>query len=127
MGIERVNPEGMRFTGMSQATVADGWIQVSGQVALSNGALVGADDATAQAEQSFANVLAVLAAAGAGPEHVMKLVCYLTDRAAYGGFAAVRNRIFAGHPPASSVVVVKELLVPGLLMEIEAVARLPQR
>lgn len=122
MSIERFDPEGMRFTGMSQATAVDGWVHVSGQVALAGGALVGADDPAAQAEQCFANILAVLTSAGAEPEHVVKLVCYLTDRAAYAGFAAVRNRIFALHPPASSVVIVKELLVPGLLMEIEAVA-----
>jgi enamine deaminase RidA (YjgF/YER057c/UK114 family) len=127
MSIERVDPEGMRFSGMSQATVADGWIHVSGQVALAGGALVGADDPAAQAEQCFANILAVLASAGAGPEHVVKLVCYLTERSAYGGFAAVRNRIFTAHPPASSVVIVKELLVPGLLMEVEAVAWKPAR
>ncbi len=123
MSIERFDPEGMRFSGMSQATAADGWIHVSGQVALAGGALVGADDPAAQAEQCFANILSVLRSAGAGPEHVVKLVCYLTDRSAYGGFAEVRNRIFAAHPPASSVVIVKELLLPGLLMEIEAVAR----
>lgn len=123
MTIVRVDPAGMRFTGMSQATVADGWIHVSGQVALAGGALVGADDPAAQAEQCFANVLAVLAEAGAGPEHVLKLVCYLTERSAYAGYAAVRNRIFAAYPPASSVVIVKELLVPGLLMEVEALAR----
>jgi enamine deaminase RidA (YjgF/YER057c/UK114 family) len=127
MNIERFDPEGMRFTGMSQATVADGWIHVSGQVALEGGALVGPDDPTAQAEQCFANMIAVLASAGAGPEHVVKLVCYLTERSAYGGFAAVRNRIFAAHPPASSVVIVKELLVPGLLMEVEAIAWNPRR
>ena len=127
MSIERVDPEGMRFSGMSQATIADGWIHVSGQVALAGGALVGADDPVAQAEQCFANMLAVLASAGAGPEHVVKLVCYLTERSAYGGFAAVRNRIFAAHPPASSVVIVKDLLVPGLLMEVEAIAWKPRR
>ena len=127
MSIERVDPEGMRFSGMSQATVADGWIHVSGQVALAGGALVGTDDPAAQAEQCFANILAVLASAGAGPEHVVKLVCYLTERSAYGGFAAVRNRIFTAHPPASSVVIVKELLVLGLLMEVEAVAWKPAR
>ena len=122
MGIDRIDPEGMRFTGMSQATSADGWIHVSGQVALSGGTLVGENDPQAQAEQCCANILSVLAAAGAGPEHVVKLVCYLTERSAYAGYAAVRNRVFHAHPPASSVVIVKELLIPGLLMEIEAIA-----
>lgn len=125
MDIERIDPPGMAFAGMSQAVRAGDWLQVSGQVALREGAVVGADDPVAQAEQCFANIGTVLAAAGADLSAVVKLVCYLTERNAYAGFAAVRNRLFAGHAPASSVVVVKELLLPGLLMEIEALAWLP--
>lgn len=126
MDIERIDPPGMAFTGMSQAVRAGDWLQVSGQVAIRDGAVVGVDDPAAQAEQCFANIATVLAAAGARPESVVKLVCYLTERSAYAGFAAVRNRLFGGHPPASSVVVVKELLLPGLLMEIEALAWSPR-
>ena len=125
MAISRIDPPGMAFTGMSQVVVADGWLQVSGQVALREGQIVGLGDPSAQAEQCFANLLGVLEAAGAGPAQVVKLVCYLTERSAYAGYAAVRNRLFAAHPPASTVVIVKELLMPGLLMEVEALARLP--
>lgn len=126
MDIERIDPPGTGFPGMSQAVRAGDWLHVSGQVAVRDGAVVGIDDPGAQAAQCFANIAAVLAAAGTGLDTVVKLVCYLTERRAYAGFAEVRNALFAAHPPASSVVVVNELLLPGLLMEIEAIAWSPR-
>lgn len=122
MTIERSNPPGTAYTGMSQAVKAGGWIHVSGQVALRNGAVVGAGDGERQAEQCFANIAAVLEEAGAKLENIVKLTCYLTDKSAYGGYAAVRNRLLAEQAPASTVVIIKELLMPDLLMEVEAVA-----
>jgi len=122
MSVERCNPPGMVYTGMSQAVKAGGWIHVSGQVALRDGAVVGIGNAEQQAEQCFANIATVLAAANAKLEHVVKITCYLTDKEAYGGFATARNRLLTAQAPASTVVIVKELLMPELLMEVEAVA-----
>lgn len=122
MTIERSNPPGTAYTGMSQAVKAGGWIHVSGQVALRNGAVVGVGDGEQQAEQCFANIATVLEEAGAALENIVKLTCYLTDKSAYGGYAAVRNRLLATTAPASTVVIIKELLMPELLMEVEAVA-----
>ncbi len=122
MAIERSNPPGTAYTGMSQAVRAGGWIHVSGQVALQGGTVVGTGDAQRQAEQCFSNISAALQEAGASLHDVVKLTCYLTDKAAYAGYAAARNQLFTNHPPASTVVVVKELLMPELLMEVEAVA-----
>lgn len=122
MGITRHDPPGMAFGGMSQAVVAGGWVHVSGQVALREGRVVGQGDPEAQAAQCFENLAAALQAAGAGLGQVVKLTCFLTEASAYAGYAAVRNRLFIGGAPASTVVIVKELLVPGLLMEVEALA-----
>jgi enamine deaminase RidA (YjgF/YER057c/UK114 family) len=122
MSIERSNPPGTAYTGMSQAVKAGGWIHVSGQVALRDGAVVGIGNGEQQAEQCFANIDAALIAAGAKLENIVKLTCYLTDKSAYGGYAAVRNRLLAEQAPASTVVIIKELLMPDLLMEVEAVA-----
>jgi 2-iminobutanoate/2-iminopropanoate deaminase len=122
MNIERSNPPGTAYTGMSQAVKAGGWIHVSGQVALRNGAVVGVGNGEQQAEQCFANIAAVLEEAGAGLADIVKLTCYLTDKGAYGGYAAARNRLLGAQAPASTVVIVKELLMPELLMEVEAVA-----
>jgi enamine deaminase RidA (YjgF/YER057c/UK114 family) len=122
MAIERSNPPGTAYTGMSQAVRAGGWIHISGQVALQGSTVVGSGDAQRQAEQCFANIRAALQEAGASLHDVVKLTCYLTDKTAYAGYAAARNQLFADHPPASTVVVVKELLMPELLMEVEAIA-----
>lgn len=124
--VTRCNPPGMTFAGMSQAVRCGDWITVSGQVALRDGQVVGVGDAQAQADQCFANIAAALQSAGAGLEHVINLRCYLTSKAAYGGYAAVKNALFVDNPPASTAVIIAELLLPDLLMEVEAVAYAPQ-
>jgi len=120
--IMRFNPPGMAFAGMSQAVGCGSFVLVSGQVALKDGAIVGIGDAKAQAEQCFANIAAALAEAGLTLADVASLRCSLTDRDAYGGYAEVKNALFTDAPPCSTVVIVAGLLMPELLMEVEAVA-----
>jgi enamine deaminase RidA (YjgF/YER057c/UK114 family) len=120
--MERFNPPGLVFEGMSQAVLHDGLIHVSGQVALRDGAPVGAGDPEAQARQCFANLEAVLREAGAGLSGVILLRCYLTDAEFYSAYAKVKNELFRAHPPAGTAVIVKALLLPALLMEVEAIA-----
>ena len=74
----------------------------------------------AQAEQSCRNVAAVLAAAGAAPQDVVKTTCFLADMADFAAFNTVYARHFPGCP-ARSCVAVREL-PKGALCEIEAVA-----
>ena len=124
--VTRCNPPGMAFPGMSQAVRCGDWIMVSGQVALRDGQVVGVGDAQEQARQCFANIDAALQAAGAGLAQVVSLRCYLTSKAAYGGYAAAKNTLFADTPPASTAVIISELLLPDLLMEVEATAYAPQ-
>jgi enamine deaminase RidA (YjgF/YER057c/UK114 family) len=113
----------MAFPGMSQAVDCGDQVIVSGQVAWQDGRLIGGDDAEAQAEQCFANLARVLEAAGLGLADVVLLRCYLTRADAYAGYAAVKKRLMGEIRPASTAVVVQALLLPGLLMELEAVAR----
>ena len=120
--IERFDPPGMRFAGMSQAVRCGDWITVSGQVALKDGQVVGLGDAAAQARQCFANIETVLAEAGASLGDVVSLRCFLTDKSAYGGYAEVKNMLFKDKSPASTTVIISALLIPALLMEVEAVA-----
>lgn len=122
MTVQRFDPEGMKFDGMSQAVRVGNLVFVSGQVALKDGEVVGIDDASIQAEQSFANIESVLKSAGCSFDNVVKITCYLTDKDAYAGFAQVKSRVFANNPPASTCVIVDDLLLPGLLMEIEVEA-----
>ena len=124
--VSQHNPPGMAFPGMSQAVRAGDWVMISGQVALSDGHVVGIGDAAAQARQVFANIEAALQAAGAGLGDVVNLRCYLTSKAAYAGYAAVKNGVFADNPPCSTAVIISELLLPDLLMEVEATAFAPR-
>lgn len=83
-------------------------------------------DLAGQVGQALRNVLAVLAEAGLGPEHVARLTWYVTDREEYlahpkeigAAYRAVMGRNF----PAMAVVVVAGLLEPDAKVEIEATA-----
>lgn len=118
--IARFNPLDMVFPGMSQAVGCGDFVLVSGQVALKDRQIVAIG--AGQAEQAFRNIEGVLAEAGLTLGHVVSLRCYLTHRDAYQAYAAVKNRIFADNPPAATAVVVSELVLPELLVEVEAIA-----
>lgn len=110
-------------TGYSHAWRVDKTIYVSGQVALDReGKLVGPGDFEAQAVQAFENLKAVLEAAGAGLEHVVKTTVYLTHFAHRDTFREVRARYFKDPFPASTLVFVESLAQPDWLIEVEAVA-----
>ena len=99
---------------------------VSGVVPVDgDGRLVGGDDVVAQARQVLANLGAVLAAAGATFADVVKVTVFLTDIADRAGINPVRQEVFGEARPASTLVEVSALAVPGAKLEIEAVALVP--
>ncbi len=122
VAMDRFNPPGLAFEGMSQAVRHGGLIHVSGQVALRDGKPTGESDAEAQARQCFVNLEAALAEAGATLADVVLLRCYLIDAEHYQAYAKVKNALFAAHPPCGTAVIVKALLLPEFVMEVEAVA-----
>jgi reactive intermediate/imine deaminase len=89
------------------------------------GALVGGDDVVEQARQTFRNVGAVLAAAGASFADVVKVTVFLTDVDDRAAINPVRREVFGATRPASTLVEVSRLAVPGARIEVEAVALLP--
>jgi reactive intermediate/imine deaminase len=97
-----------------------GFVPVDGE-----GRLVGGDDVVAQARQVLANLGAVLAAAGATFADVVKVTVYLTDIADRVRINPVRQEVFGEARPASTLVEVSALAVPGAKLEIEAVALIP--
>jgi len=98
-------------------------VYVSGQVSLdAAGKVVGAGDVGAQARQVFENLKTVLAAANATLEDVVKITVFMTDLTGLSAFRKLRNEYFPKDPPASSLVQVAGLVLPELLIEIEAVA-----
>lgn len=86
------------------------------------GALVGEGDVVGQAEQVFALLGRVLDAAGAGPGDVVKVTIYLLHKDDRERINPVRQRFFGAALPASTLVEVSGLAVPGALLEVEAVA-----
>ena len=101
----------------------DDTIWVSGMVAFDpKGNIVGQGDMRAQADQVFANIAAVLAEAGASLDDVVKITAWLTDMNQYSGYNDARAAAFTGRLPASATVHSPQLVRPGLLVEVEAVA-----
>ena len=123
----RLHPEEWAWSkdaSFAQGVEVGGTIYVAGQVGVDDdGKLVGSPgDMNAQARQTFKNVEKVLAEAGATLDDVVKMTCYITDAAKYGDYAAVRSELLQGNLPASATVVVAALVMPELLIEIDAVA-----
>ncbi len=99
---------------------------VSGLVAVDGEArLVGGEDVAAQARQVFENLREVLAAAGCGFEDVVKVTIFLTDVDDRPAINPVRQEVFGTTRPASTLVEVSRLAVPGAKIEVEAVALIP--
>jgi reactive intermediate/imine deaminase len=89
------------------------------------GRLVGGDDVVAQARQVFANVGSILEAGGATFADVVKVTVYVTDIADRTRINPVRQEVFGETRPASTLVEVSALAIPGAKLEVEAVALVP--
>ncbi|QEC48379.1 RidA family protein [Baekduia soli] len=95
----------------------------SGQAAIDEqGEIVGAGDFDAQAEQTFANLRRVLAAAGSSLDKVVKVTIYLTDMTNFPKIVELRAKHFSRPWPADTIVEVRSLALPELMIEIEAMA-----
>jgi reactive intermediate/imine deaminase len=109
----------------ADAVVAGDTLYVSGIVPVDGeGRVVGGDDVAAQARQVFAIMERVLAAGGASAGDVVKVTVYLLDIDDRPKINPVRQEFFGAARPASTLVEVSRLAVPGALLEIEAVAHL---
>jgi len=109
----------------SQAVSSAGFLFTSGQIALdpATGEMVG-DDLEQQARRVFANLAAVLRAAGCGFGDVVKATVYLADMADFPALNAIYAEAFGDHKPARSTVQAAALPKAARL-EIDLVARLP--
>lgn len=107
-------------------------LYIAGQVALdAAGNLAGQDDFAAQVRTVFANLKAALALAGATFHDVIKLNYYCADSVDLSAHLPVLRQIRDSYvnvsaPPASTFVVVRRLVRPEWLIEVEAVAVVPQ-
>ena len=97
------------------------WLHLSGQVGVRPDGSIPAEPG-AQMEQAWHNVLAVINAAGMGPEDLVKVTAYLTRPEDTGLYREVRDTLLDGAQPASTLVIVAGLAHPDWLVEIEAIA-----
>ena len=81
-----------------------------------------ADGFAAQADQTWANVLALLAEGGMGVEDIVKITGYIVGAENFPAYAAARKKALGGIRPASTGIIVPALALPEWLVEIEAVA-----
>jgi enamine deaminase RidA (YjgF/YER057c/UK114 family) len=102
---------------------------VSGQIGWDEAGRFPSGDIAGQVRQALRNVVAVLAQAGAGPEHVTRLTWYVTDKheylAAQRAIGDAYREVMGRHFPAMSVVAVAALLEDEAKVEIEATAVVP--
>jgi len=96
---------------------------VAGQTASDkDGNVVGKGDIRAQTEQVFANLKAVLKAAGGTLDNLVMTTTYITDREYREGYNEVRRGQYKKNPPTSTLVIVKGLAHPDYLIEIAGIA-----
>lgn len=96
----------------------------SGQLGISKDGTV-PPDCAGQAALCFDNIAAILAEAGLGLEHIVRINAYVTGREHLAGYMAVRNARFADPLPASTLMIVSGFARPEFVVEVEAVAAGP--
>ena len=104
-------------------------IFVAGQVGWNAEQRFESDDFVAQVERALGNIVAVLAEADAGPEHIVRLTWYVTDKREYlarlNDVGRAYRRVIGRHFPAMTLVQVAALLEDRAKVEIEATAVAP--
>ena len=110
---------------ISQAIRAGDLIFVSGQAAIDLDGRVSQGGFDEQADLAFRNLQRVLEAAGCGLDRIVKVSIYLTDMKNFPKVIELRERWFTHPYPADTIVEVSSLALPGLQIEIEAVALAP--
>jgi enamine deaminase RidA (YjgF/YER057c/UK114 family) len=130
--VEFIDPEGLNqnpaFTNVVVVSGPVRTIYIGGQDAMNEaGEIVGKGDIAAQTEQVLANLQTALAAAGAGPEHVIKWNLLVVEgQSIQEGYAAFQ-RVWGNqpNPPLITAAFVSGLAHPDFLVEMDAIAVVP--
>lgn len=126
-----LQPEGWaRSIGYSNGVEARGrTIYVGGQIGWTGQCKFEVHDLPGQVRQTLENILAILAEANAGPEHITTMTWYVIDRKVYSSslkeVGAAYKAVIGRHFPAMAVVEVSGLVEDEALVEIQAVAVVP--
>jgi enamine deaminase RidA (YjgF/YER057c/UK114 family) len=121
-------PEQELDNDLCQAVVARGTVYLRGQVAqdLDTAESIGIDDAEAQAERVMENIDTLLREAGSALDQIVKVTVYLVDARHRGPVYRVLGRWLKGVHPVSTGVVVSALARPEWLVEVDAIAVIPE-
>jgi len=130
--VRYINPDSLNKNPAFTNVVVEGnvkTVHIGGQDAINaSGEIVGKGDTVAQTKQVLANLRAALAAGDAGPEHIIKWNLYVVEgQPLQAGFAAFQHAWpEVPNPPAITAAFVSGLAHPDFLVEIDAVAVVPQ-
>ena len=106
--------------GYSRAVRVGPWVSVAGTTAAAEGGgAVGGDDVAAQTREALRRIAGALHQAGAGLEHVVRTRMYVTDISRWEEVGRVHGEVFGQVRPASTMVEVRRLIDPALLVEVE--------
>jgi len=109
------------LVGYSRAVRVGQWVSVAGTTAAAEGGgAVGGDDVGEQAREALRRIQLALEQAGARLEDVVRTRMFVTDIGRWEEVGRVHGEVFADIRPATSMVEVKKLIDPALLVEIEA-------
>lgn len=128
---EILQPEGWsKPVGYANGVAARGrTIFVGGQIGWNGQAVFETDDLVGQVRQTLQNVVDVLAAGGAGPQHITSMTWYFVDKADYlanlKGIGAAYRDVIGRHYPAMAALQVVALMEDRAKVEIQAVAVVP--
>lgn len=128
---EILQPEGWaKPIGYANGIAASGrQIYVGGQIGWNAECRFETDDIVAQVRRALANVVAVLAAGGAGPDHITTMTWYFTNKSEYltnlKAIGEAYREVIGKHFPAMAVVQVVALIEDRAKVEIQAIAVLP--
>lgn len=118
-----LNPDPLAPYRISPGFVANGMAYLSGHAAISeSGELVGVGDFDAQADATFQSLQRTLRAAGSDLSKVIKVTIFLTDMSNFEKIVDLRGKWFTEPYPADTIIEVKSLALPQLMIEIEAIA-----
>jgi enamine deaminase RidA (YjgF/YER057c/UK114 family) len=117
--------------GYANGIAAEGrQIFVAGQIGWTAEQKFESDDFAAQVEQALANIVAVVAEGGGGPQDIVRMTWFVIDKRVYlarlADVGAAYRRVIGAHYPAMSLVQVSALLEDRAQVEIEATAVVPQ-
>lgn len=123
-----MSPDPLGAYAISPGWKAGGLLFLSGQAAIDeHGAIVGIGDFNAQLEATFGAIDRVLLAGGSNRSRIIKVTIYLTDMANFPAIVEARRRYFTPPWPADTIIEVRSLALPELMVEIDVIALAGER